>query len=292
MRFCLLALCVLVCACTSTSSRSKASGGSAGAGNTAGQGGSSGAGATPGTGGVVASGGAGGATCAPCSPTTDPVVPRIDAADMVLWTDADRLVLTGRALPSATAGLITLCTPNNLNCSGTDITHSVPLGAALVFGNDLFVAANKRVVRVAVNTTVVAEQFPANISLTFPISALTVDESHVFVTPGLGVTRIDRSGGAQRQLNHTYQIRQLRSGDKRVFYTSETAFGSFIKPESGGSGLVQMDDLFDISSDALVVVSDNEVYFATAGAGSDIFASDGTLGATGKLTEKDVSFAP
>jgi hypothetical protein len=293
MRAALLVLSLMLCACSSKSSHSKSStGGSAGAGAQGGAAGVAGVGGSAGSGGTSAAGGAGGVACTPCQPQTSSVPSGIDPVDMVLWTSVTRLAFSGGALPTDSTGAIKLCAPSNLNCAGAPITHTDPFSAADVFDTDLFVAAKNRVARITPNQTTVTQLIPDGLPLAFTISELTVDAEHLFVTAGLGVTRLARSDGTSRLLDNLYQVKKLSSVGNRVYFTSDSAFGAFDKPAAGGSGFVQMDELLQIKSEALVAVSEGEVYFASAGAASDVFASDGTLPGTNKLNATSASFAP
>lgn len=294
MRAALVVLGLLLCACSSKSSHSKSSGGAAGtggAGNSSGLGGtagSAGAGGA-GTGGASASGGTGGVACTPCAPDSKPTPSDIEALDMVMWTAANHLALTGTKKSGSPPGAVKLCAPSNLNCSGNPIDHAQPLSAATVFGADLFVAAKNRVIRIAANDTAVTQQIPSSGVVSFTIQDLTVDAEHVFVSAGLGITRLARSDGKEHLLNSTHAVQQLVAGGKRVYFTSDAAFGYFDKPPAGIPATVSMIELLDIKSDALAVVGENEAYFASAGvASADIYVSDGTLAGTNRLTATEV----
>ena len=153
-------------------------------------------------------------------------------------------------------------------------------------GSDLFVATENRVARIAPKDTKVTQWIPTN-DLASPVLAFAVNSTDTFLTVGNSIMRVDRADPSDSHLVTSLNlVRQLGAGKDRVYYTAEDGFFGFDVPPAFGDKATP-EELKKISSGALVVVSDGEVYFATDGGGSNIFASDGTLGGTNKLTQTD-----
>ncbi len=283
MRQGLAILCLGLLACSSQSSRSNSSGGGAGVGGTSGSGGSGGGSGDASVGGSGGTGTGGGSTCTPCKPKLDPVPSETIPADVVIWPDAQRLAIPGGT--SKATGRIELCAPENFNC-GTAFQHADPMSVAKTQGNDLFVASERRVARIAPKDTQVTQWLPTN-NLASPVIAFAVDAKDAFITVGNSIMRVDRAEPSDSYLVTSLNlVRQLGVGGNRLYYTSESGFFGFDIPATFGDKATP-EKLKDISSGALLVVSSAEAYFATDGGGSNIFASDGTLGGTNELSQTD-----